>query len=392
MRIHWLWLSSMPKLSQQLKRKLLEYFGSPEEVYNADERMLKKCGILTADQMIGLLNKDMTAVSRLASYCERRGIGYITIQDSYYPPRLRALSDAPIVLYYKGRLPDFEQHPMIGVVGTRNASLTGLRAAQKLGGEIALCGGIVVSGGAAGIDICALRGAFAAGMPTVTVLAGGLDKLYPKENEAFFAQLCETGCLLSESAPGEAVFKGSFLQRNRLISGMCNGILVVEAPERSGALNTAHWAKEQGKDLFAVPGAPGTPECEGSNALLEDGAYPAVSGWAVMRIYADRYKYAVAERSSPTASVPDIPIPKPKIDKKDIDKSPTPAYSVIEKQLPPLNEREQILTDRLKQGPVLSEQLAAETGMNTAEFMRLITMLTMKGVIDTDHGGRVYLK
>lgn len=392
MRIHWLWFSRIPKLSAVQKRKLLACFGDPEEIYNADERSLKRAEIVPQELLPWLMDKDLSETYRLADACERKGIGYITIADSNYPPRLRALEDSPLVLYYRGRLPDFEQRPMIGVVGTRDATINGLRAAQRLGGEIALCGGLVVSGGAVGIDIRALRGAHAAGMPTVTVLAGGLDKIYPHENEEFLLELCQNGCLLSETAPGGAVYKGTFLQRNRLISGMSNGVVVVEAPERSGALNTARWAKEQGKELFAVPGAPDSPVCVGSNRLLDDGAYSATSGWAVMRVYADRYRHTVAERSFKTVQPVEIPAPKPKNDKKDIDKRPAPAYSVIEKQLPPLDEREQMLVDRLKNGPILTDLLAEEVDMGAGELMRLITVLTIKDVIDTDSHGKVYLK
>ncbi len=391
MRLHWLWLSRLPKVSIQLKRQLIDLFGDPEAIYNADAQQLKQLSFLWADAMEQLLNKDLTETYRLAEFCERSSIGYITLQDSSYPPRLRALQDSPLVLYYKGRLPDFEQRPVIGIVGTRNASKAGLMAAEKMGGEIAACGGLVVSGGAVGIDICALKGAHAAGMPTVTVLAGGLDKIYPKENEPYLQKFCEYGCMLSEAAPGSPVFKASFLQRNRIISGMSNGILVVEAPERSGALNTARWGREQGKEIFVVPGQPGRPECVGSNRLLEDGAISASSGWAVMNLYAQRFGHTVAQREFVPAA-PVFSAPGRKNDKKDIDNRPTPAYSVIQKPLPTLNEREQMLVDRLKAGPVLQDFLAVEAGMDTGETMRLITMLTMKGVVGTDPEGMVFLK
>ena len=391
MRVHWLWLSRLTKVSPSQKRKLLQLFGDPEQLYNTDVRQLRDLGFLSADALEQLDNKDMTQTLQFAEYCERLNIDYITIQDTSYPPRLRALEDGPLVLYYKGRLPDFEQRPVIGVVGTRNASRAGLRAAEKLGGEIASCGGIVVSGGAVGIDICALKGAHAAGMPTVTVLAGGLDKIYPKENETYLQKFCEYGCMISEVAPGSTVYKASFLQRNRIISGMSNGVLVVEAPEHSGALNTVQWGLEQGKEIFAVPGCLGEPSCAGSNRLLEDGAISATSGWAVMGLYAQRYPHTVSKREY-KAPEPVFSAPNRKNDKKDIDNQPASAYSVIEKPLPPLNEREQMLVDLLKHGPVLQDLLAADAGMDTGEIMRLITVLSMKDVVQTDPEGMVFLK
>ena len=391
MRVHWLWLSRISKITPLQKRKLLELFGDPEDIYNADDRALSRITFLSAQQLELLADKNLTEVYRLADYCERKGIGYITLHDSHYPPRLRAIADCPLVLYYKGRLPDFEQRPIIGIVGTRNATRNGLAAAEKLGGEIAACGGLVVSGGAVGIDICALKGGHAAGMPTITVLAGGLDKIYPKENEEDIKKFCEFGCMISESAPGDPVFKSSFLQRNRIISGMSNGIVVVEAPERSGALNTARWGREQGKEIFAVPGQPGVEECAGSNRLLDDGAIAASSGWAVMQVYAQRFDRTVEQRNFVPAT-PTFSAPKRKNDKKDIDNKPASAYSVIQKPPPELDQREQMLVDRLKNGPVLQDFLAAEAGMNTGEIMRLITMLTLKDVIETDSEGMVSLK
>lgn len=391
MRVHWLWLSAITKVSPLQKRKLLQLYGDPEQLYNADARQLRELGFLSADGMDQLLNKDLTPIRRLSDFCDHSSIGYITLQDSSYPPRLRALNDGPLVLYFKGRLPDLEQRPLIGVVGTRNATKNGLQAAERLGGQIAACGGLVVSGGAVGIDICALKGAHAAGMPTVTVLAGGLDKIYPKENEPYLQKFCEYGCMLSEAAPGSPVFKSSFLQRNRIISGMSNGVLVVEAPERSGALNTARWGRDQGKEIFAVPGQPDDPAYAGNNRLLEDGAIAATSGWAVMQVYAQRFAHTVSQREFRPAA-PVFSAPNRKIDKKDIDKQPGSAYSVIEKSLPPLNEREQMLVERLKRGPVLQDLLAAEAGMDTGEIMRLITVLSMKDVVDTDPEGNVFLK
>lgn len=389
MRSHWLWLSLLPKLTAAQKLRLIEYFGGPENVYNTDARALRKVEFLTPAMTEQLLDKNMDKVQRILSECERRSIGFVTFSDSGYPARLRGIAEPPMVLYYLGRLPDFEQRPMIGVVGTRHPSPKGNAAAARLGGEIAACGGILVSGGALGVDTRALQGASSTGRPTVTVLAGGLERMYPKENEKLFAQLCEHGCLVSEHPPGSAVYKGSFLQRNRLISGMSNGVVVVEAPAKSGALNTAHWAREQGRDLFAVPGTPDGAECAGSNALLADGARSAVTGWDILKLYAPRYPHSLRQTAFQFREEPPVKIQN---DKKDVDKRQPCAYSVIEKKLPALNEREQLLVNRLKDGPVLCHFLAAAADMETGEVMRLLTMLSMKGVVQTAPDGMVSLK
>lgn len=389
MRSHWIWLSLLPKLTAAQKLRLIEFFGGPENVYNADARTLRTAGFLTPAMIEVLLDKSMDGVRQVLSECEIHSIGFVTISDSGYPARLRGIADPPLVLYYRGQLPDFEQRPMVGVVGTRHPSPKGSTAAKRLGGEIAACGGMVVSGGALGVDTQALEGAKATGRATVTVLAGGLNWLYPKENESLFTQLCEHGCLVSELPPGSVVHKGSFLQRNRLISGMSNCVLVVEAPYKSGALNTAHWAREQGRELFAVPGTTDEPGNIGSNALLADGARSVSSGWDILKLYAPRFPHSVRQN---TFVLPEEPPLKIQNDKKDIDKTQSGAYSVIEKKLPPLTQREQVLVDRLKDGPVLCHFLAAEAGADTGEIMRLLTTLSLKGVVETDPEGMVYLK
>lgn len=387
MRVHWLWLDMLKKLTVAQKLTLLSYFGDPESIYNADARTLRGIGYLTPEMQEQLLNKDMDKAYKRLADCEGEGIGFITYTDSNFPSRMRSLDDAPLILYYKGRLPDFESKPLIGVVGTRYASSRGLNAARTLGGQIAACGGIVVSGGAVGIDIQALVGANEAGMPTVTLLAGGLDRLYPKENESTFNTLCKNGCLLSEYPPGSISYKGNFLRRNRLISGMSNGILVVEAPEKSGALNTARWASKQGKDLFAVPGPVNMPECAGSNELLEDGARAAVSGWAVLQVYAQRYSRTVRQAEF----VPKSEVRRQRSDKKDVDKGGTNAYSVIEKTLPAMNEQERMIAQQLCSGPQPTYDLASALDMDTSQLMRLLTVMTMNGIVEIN-GSEVKLK
>lgn len=387
MRVHWIWLDMFQKITVDQKLKLLSYFGDPESLYNADARALKAIGFITPAVLEHLLDKNLEEAYKRLTACEQESIGFITYTDSSYPARLRGIADPPLILYYKGRLPDFESKPIIGVVGTRDATPRGLTAAENLSGQIAACGGIVVSGGALGIDAQALRGACKAGMPTVTVMAGGLDRLYPKENIKLFDELCADGCLISEYPPGSRPFKGNFLRRNRLISGMSNGVLVVEAPARSGALNTADWASRQGKELFVVPGPVGAPECAGSNGLLEDGARVAVSGWSVMQVYAKRYSRTVRQAEF----TPRREVNERKVDKKDIDKPSSSAYSVIEKPLPPMNAQEQLIADRLRDGPQLSHALASDLDMDTGTVMRLLTVMTMKGIVEIN-GSKVKLK
>ena len=189
--------------------------------------------------------------------------------DPGYPVLLRAIADPPDRLYVRGTIPS---GCMIAVVGSRRATPYGLRVAERLARELAGLGVVVVSGLARGVDAAAHRGALAAGGQTVAVLAGGLDRIYPPEHASMAEQIAGQGALLSEARDGTAPLPGLFPVRNRIISGLSRGLVVVEAAERSGALITARMALEQGREVFAVPGSIENPLTAGTHGLIRDGA------------------------------------------------------------------------------------------------------------------------
>ena len=200
---------------------------------------------------------------------ESKGVTLLTLGDDDYPGRLREAPDPPPALFVKGGLPDA---PSVALVGSRGASPAGLETARVLGRALGERGVCVVSGLALGVDAAAHEGALAAGGPTVGVLGCGIDVVYPRENGSLFEAVWRSGAVLSEYGPGEAPLAWRFPARNRIIAGLCDVVVVVEAPEKSGALITARHALEAGRDVWAVPGPPGARECRGSNRLLADGA------------------------------------------------------------------------------------------------------------------------
>jgi DNA processing protein len=219
----------------------------------------------TMDQLRAQAERD-AALARL------RGIGYLSYGDSGYPPLLRELFDPPALLFYRGMLPNPER-PMMAVVGTRRPSSLAAAQAYELGRELARGGMPVVSGLALGIDALAHRGNLEGGAPTVAVLGSGLDQVYPASNRGLARRILETGgVLLSEYAPGTEPFKWNFPARNRIISGLARGVLIVEAPERSGALITAQFALEQGRDLLVASSGISTSPGAGTRKLADEGA------------------------------------------------------------------------------------------------------------------------
>lgn len=268
-RVYWMWLATKQDLDAAAIRSLTESFGTPEFLYGAERDVLISAG-LTKRQTDALCDKDLSRVEHILRVCEEKKIAILTIEDSAYPDMLREISDPPPVLYVRGTLPDFDQSPAIAVVGTRSCSAYGLRMAERFGAALAKAGFPIVSGMAHGIDTAAHRGCLKAGGRTVAVLAGGVDICYPKENEYLMGDIMLSGAVISENPPGTANEGFRFPIRNRIISGLSAAALIVEAPLRSGALISARLAFEQGREVFAVPGAIDTPGSVGCNQLIRD--------------------------------------------------------------------------------------------------------------------------
>jgi len=419
MLIHWIWLAHRTGLSDRMKVRVLQHFQDPEDSYYADGESYRHIDGITPEAVQALQDKDLTCAETILETCRREGLHLLTFRDAAYPSKLKNIADPPILLYYKGQLPDFDALPVIGVVGTRKASAYGMQTAKRMGYQIGKCGGIVVSGMAYGIDGMAMSGALTADQITVGVLGCGADLVYPLSNRALFRDVEQYGCILSEFAPGTPPAKWTFPKRNRIISGLSNGVLVVEAPEGSGALITANHALEQGRDVFVVPGNIDQPGFVGSHRLLRDGATLVSSGWDILseyealypdkihredapshqRVYPDELKKITEEAEKPVPKVAQKPAlpgknrPLKKIlEKKTIDKEPKDAYSDVNTALPKLSEQEQKIVDALASGERLVDDVIAETGLSTGKILALLTMLELKGVIKRLPGKRIGMK
>ena len=295
--LYWIWLTQRKGLGAAGQRALLEGFGSPAAIWKAEDEALARAGWSEAPRKV-LADKDLGPAQAVLQRCRELGIAVLTLWQADYPEALRQVSDAPLVLYCRGQLPPMGSQPWIGVVGARKADSRGLTTARLLGREISACGGVVVTGMAKGVDAEAAWGALDQDRPVVGVLGSGVDVVYPRENAELFARVAEQGCLLSEYLPGAGPNARHFPARNRIISALSDGVVVVQATETSGALITARWAGDQGRDVFAVPGPAGEPLSRGCNQLLRDGAILAETGWDVMREYEYRYPGAVRMQSA----------------------------------------------------------------------------------------------
>lgn len=271
---YWLGLKLLCDYDNRLLSNLLEYFKTPEKAWEAHSRDLKKVKGITMAQVAKIKSRrDAIDIDAEIDRLKQLGIGMITLDDHCYPELLRQIFDPPPVLFYGGELIKVLSHSItIAIVGARQATTYGRMIAEELGSGLSRHGVTVVSGVARGIDSAAHRGALREQGSTVGVLGCGLDVVYPPENESLYAEIAAKGSLVTEYVPGTYPAAQNFPARNRIISGLCEGVVVVEASEKSGALITADFALEQGREVFAVPGSIRSNLSKGCHKLIRQGA------------------------------------------------------------------------------------------------------------------------
>ncbi|MFQ5680868.1 MAG: DNA-processing protein DprA [Candidatus Omnitrophota bacterium] len=271
-KVPWLELALTPGLGAARARRLLERFGSPQAIFGASRRDLARVeGMDNAllDSITG--RRGRNGLDNQLLLLDRYKADFIPLEDARYPDSLRSIYGPPVGLFVKGEIKR-DDYFSLAVVGTRMSSFYGRQMSAKISGQLAEKGMVIVSGGARGIDTAAHWACLRAGGRTIAVLGCGLDTVYPAENKELFARIAERGALVSEFALGTSPDRKYFPMRNRIISGLSLGVLVVEAPLRSGALITVRHAVDQGREVFSVPGEAGKFNSLGTNQLLREGA------------------------------------------------------------------------------------------------------------------------
>lgn len=270
--LYWYWFQEAPGASRTTKLHLLEHFSSPEVIYYVAEEELKPF-FYREFYLHNFINSRKTPlVIRGYNRMLEKGVQFVHMDSKEYPERLRVIPDPPIALYLKGRLP-IPEEPTIAIIGARECTRYGSEMARFFGRELGRAGVQIVSGLARGIDGMAHGGALESDTYTIGVLGCGIDVVYPEENYRLFMKMEQCGGILSESGLGVKASAGLFPQRNRLISGLSDGILVVEAMEKSGTFITVDQGLEQGKEIFALPGRNIDVKSRGCNNLIKMGAH-----------------------------------------------------------------------------------------------------------------------
>ena len=282
--VYWIWMQLALGAGARTD-DILTAFPTARALYESDGMTRRVSGVWTAKQLDRLEHVRLGDAQRILDKCARAGCAVLTPQDSAYPPALRNLADRPLALYVRGDLSCICEKLAIAVVGSRRASMYSLDVTRQICRDLARAGAVVVSGCALGVDSAAHTGAIYGGGKTVGVLGSGFGARYLMANEALREQVAQNGALVTEYPPGTEAYASHFPLRNRLISGLSAGVLVIEAGEKSGSLITARHAAEQGRDVFGVPGDLTSLDYTGVNRLIRDGAKPVFSARDVLEEY-----------------------------------------------------------------------------------------------------------
>lgn len=295
-RLDWLRLIRSEHIGPRTFRTLLNHHGGATAALEALPGWARRGGAARTGRICSREDAE-----RELSAAQKLGVSFVALGEPNYPARLRMIDDAPPLLAVRGSDAALVR-PMIALVGSRNASAAGVKFAERIARDFGDAGFVVVSGLARGIDAAAHRATATSG--TVAVLAGGHDRVYPPENVPLLEQLLPNGAAVSEMPMGWAPRAQDFPRRNRLISGLALGVVIVEAAQRSGSLITARMANEQGREVFAVPGSPLDPRCEGTNGLIKQGATLVTEAEDVLAvllpIMGEHFPLPVEEPDSPT--------------------------------------------------------------------------------------------
>lgn len=390
--LYWVWLSRVFSYGSEKPRKLIEYFRSPKNIFELKEDELEKLSFLKPSDRKALRRTSLERAEEIVKRCRELGIQILPYGFDGYPKRLTHIYAPPMVLYIKGDLSGLDEEVGITVVGTRKASEYGKRLTGNLCYELSRAGVVIISGCAEGIDTYSHWGALKAGGRTVAVLGCGLDINYPASNHDLKQAILKKGALVTECAPGEHPNRMIFPIRNRLLSALGLGVLVTEAPSKSGSLITVEHALEQGKDVFCVP-----PHdiydlnFSGVVKYLRDGAVPVFSARDVLEEYFVQYphklnadmKFAQQVQRNKTS---------PAYQQKQGGHTVEPVRKKVYKAWDSsLGEDYRKMYDAMTEQPMLLDEIAAKAGLNAAQAAAIATELELYDYISS-YSGKRYAK
>ena len=366
---YWIWLGNVAGLGHVKLKQLLESYETAENIYNLTASQIDDIPGINDKLKLSLKNKGLDYVEGIIEDCRVKGIDIITITDEKYPKKLAYIYDPPIVLYKKGKDFCYDELASIAIVGTRKATPYGLATAENFARDLSLNGMTVISGMAEGVDSAAHKGAIKAGCPTIAILGTGVDICYPRFNQELYEYIINYGAVISEYPPGTGAHPGHFPARNRIISGISEATLVVEADLKSGSLITADMANDQGKDVFAIPNNINAPKARGTNQLIKEFAYMATCVSDILEHYLIKYPEQLYQK------------PEKKISDAE-----------YEKAVNNLSDDEKSVIECLSEKPIYIDEILRKTKLPAGKVNGLLVILQMKDVVYLLPGNSYMLK
>ena len=394
---YFLWLTTRRGFQPVDACRLLEHFGTPEGAFFADPEEYELLG-LPPFKRKSLADKSLDGAERILEQCDKLDIRILTIQDAEYPERLAQIYDPPCVLYVKGKTLAYDEALAVGVVGTRKCTPYGEKVAGRLGLELARSGAMVVSGIAEGLDSAALKGALQGGGTVTSVLGGGIDIIYPRQNKYLYQDVAAAGALISEYPPGTEHSGFHFPIRNRILSGLSVGVAVVEAGIPSGALISARHALEQNREVFAVPGPVDAPASRGTNLIIQRGEAKLITNANDILCEFSGLFSGIVRHAEPLPLVEAdsrlaIAVPEEKPDKaaeKVVDKEPERAYITLSDDPEAFTDDERDILLAIQKTSLTADDIVDAAQIPARRVLSALTMLQVRAMVEEKPGKRFY--
>lgn len=372
----WIWLTLATGVNNPKHKRIYETYDSIADFYNGGVYEWRLCGIFSPKDIDSLENIRLSQADEVIAKCKNLGHDIICIDDPEYPQKLKDIYAPPCVLYVWGKLPDIDDRLSIAMVGTRNATQYGVMASHTLSASLSKLGVVIVSGGALGIDSASHTGTLEAGGTTICVLGCGIDYRYLMSNASMRRNIASTGAVISEYPPGTQSYPSNFPVRNRIISGLSDGVIVVEADAKSGSLITVNHALEQGREVFAVMGNINSRYSTGTNKMIKDGATPVTSYMDVIEAFPNYHITSDEDdKTEPEYSVQN---------NSEINKEP-----VLHREDLDLSDTVNVVYKCIGNEPVHIDQIVIKTGLPVSKVLQSLTELEILALISCQQG-RLY--
>lgn len=380
--VYWISIVDALGFGNHKVNDILDYYKNAKNFVDAKISSWRFNSFLSAKNIEKLKKINIDKAYKIVKRCVELGYEIITIENPKYPRKLKNISNPPAVLYVKGKLPDLDDKLCISIVGTRNSSAYGNKISFEMGYKLAKADAVVISGGAIGIDCLSQKGALQASGKTIAVLGCGINFNYLMSNKNLRDNVAKNGALVSEYPPDYRCSSWTFPMRNRIISGMSDGVLVIEAGEKSGSLITANLALEQNRDLFAIPGNINSRVSDGTNKLIKICAKPVTRVEDILEDYVHLYPYLQVKKNFEADD-------NEAKESKNIENI---TNNNEKKELPSsLSGRAKIIFEKLTDEPTYVNNLSELSELSTSEVLQAITELELYGLIIT-HAGKRYSK